>query len=104
MRVFLDLERQVLGVVVTEIQQVVEIQQVAEADGMEGPEQAAADVAEQEKEVEQQLGVAGLWKLVHSTIYGSRDAPDMRTGSCWYKDTAEIGDRMVSVSSALVND
>jgi hypothetical protein len=33
-----------------------EIQQVAEADGVEGPEEAAADVAEQEEEVEQLLG------------------------------------------------
>ena len=35
----------------------------------------------------------GLWKPVHSTIYGDRDRPDMRAGSCWYKDTVEIGDR-----------
>lgn len=33
-----------------------EIQQVAEADGVEGPEEEAAEVAEQEEEVEQLLG------------------------------------------------
>lgn len=69
-----------------------EIQQVAEADGVEGPEQAAADVAEQEQEVEQLLGEQQLrvadreahaWQHVQEAS-GSEDQVTMRWWWWWW--------------------